>query len=176
MRKHSWGPWQQFKGSPQIRTLWQPSCMGALMGQMSGRVLWGSSDWGDPWRGPGGRGTDGDVLGTRTGQGGTPRPRCPRVPGPRAPSLTGAGVSAGRRPRRRRRRRRSGETRGPDRKCRPLPLPGSPAPPACPPARKRKSRPSPRRRRGEAERGGGGGDREREVRLRTGSGTRTGRA
>lgn len=144
-------------------------------------VLRGGVNGADVWRGlTGDWGPLARAGGERHGrersanQSGTPRPRCPRAPGPRAPSLTGAGVSAGRRPRRRRRRRRSGETRGPDRKCRPLPLPGSPAPPACPPARKRKSRPSPRRRRGGAERGGGGGDRDGELRLRTGSGTRTG--
>lgn len=63
----------------------------------------------------------GCVLGIAAGQEKAPRPRGTRVPGPRTPSLTGAGVSAGRRLRRRRRCRRSGETRGPNRKCRPFP-------------------------------------------------------
>lgn len=176
---------EAFMGGPssRVRDRHKPECSGSRPAR--GRCGGGGADvWKgltggmtvDPRRGPGERGTDRDVLGTRVGQGGTPRPRFPQAPGPRAPSLTGAGVSAGRRPRRRRRRRRSGETRGPDRKCRPLPLPGSPAPPACPPARKRKSRPSPRRRRGGAERGGGLGDREKKLRLRAGSETRTGKA
>lgn len=46
---------------------------------------------GGPWRGPRASSTDGDVLGNRTGLGGTPRPRCPRASRSRAPSLTGAG-------------------------------------------------------------------------------------
>lgn len=46
---------------------------------------------GGPRRGPRASSTDGDVLRTRTGLGGTPRPRGPRASRPRAPSLTGAG-------------------------------------------------------------------------------------
>lgn len=71
---------------------------------------------------------EGCVLGTAAGQGEAPRPRGTRVPGPHTQSLTGAGVSAGRRLRRRRRCRRSGETRGPNRKCRPFPPNSPPAP------------------------------------------------
>lgn len=71
----------------------------------------------------------GCVLGIAAGQEEAPRPRGTRVPGPRTPSLTGAGVSAGRRLRRRRRCRRSGETRGPNRKCRPFSPPHSPPAP-----------------------------------------------
>lgn len=171
---------QQYREAPRKKTALAAVLRGGVNGPDIWVLLWGSSD-GGPWRGPGARSTDEDALRTRAGLGGTPRPHRPQAPGPRAPPLTGAGVSAGRRPRRRRRRRRSGETRGPDRKCRPLPLPGRPAPPACLPARKRKLRSSPGRRRGEAEKegyggGGSGGDREEEVRLRADSGEQAGKA
>lgn len=75
------GPWQPCKGSPQTRALRQSSCTGALWG---GADVWKGLTGGmtvDPWRGPGERGTDRDVLGT-SGPRRDPPPPFP--PGPRA--------------------------------------------------------------------------------------------
>lgn len=151
------GHWQQFREAPQMRTLWQLSYVGALTGQISGVSLCMSSDGGPlaraRWKKHWWRRSE-----NQSGPGRKPPTPLSLGPRPRAPSLTGAGVSAGRKPRRRRRRRSSGETRGPDRKCCP-PSPAAPRrlpvyPPARPPGSGSRAR---LRGAGVEERGGGGG-------------------
>lgn len=110
----------------------------------------------------------GCVLEIAAGQEEAPRPRGTRVPGPRTPSLTGAGVSAGRRLRRRRRCRRSGETRGPNRKCRPFPPTPHQPRASCPEAEVAPA--PPKRRRGGWRPGNGEGKLRRHSVSRHGMG------